>query len=81
MNQPAPIAQDYLTVPRKKPQGADGKINIVGLTREELRSALIEMGTPEKQAKMRTGQIWQWVYQWGRRDFSEMTNLAKTYRA
>ncbi|MEO0666230.1 MAG: 23S rRNA (adenine(2503)-C(2))-methyltransferase RlmN [Pseudomonadota bacterium] len=81
MTQPAPIAQDYLTVPRKKPEGADGKINIVGLTRDELRAALIEMGTPEKQAKMRTGQIWQWVYQWGRRDFSEMTNLSKAYRA
>jgi 23S rRNA (adenine2503-C2)-methyltransferase len=30
---------------------------------------------------MRVGQIWQWIYQWGVRDFSEMTNLAKTYRA
>ncbi|MEL7301230.1 MAG: 23S rRNA (adenine(2503)-C(2))-methyltransferase RlmN [Pseudomonadota bacterium] len=79
MTQPAPIAQDYLTVPRKRPEGA--RRNIVGLTRAELRDALIAMGTPEKQAKMRTGQIWQWVYQWGRRDFAEMTNLAKAYRA
>ncbi|MEM6276352.1 MAG: 23S rRNA (adenine(2503)-C(2))-methyltransferase RlmN, partial [Pseudomonadota bacterium] len=74
-----PLVKDYLTVPRKRP---DGPLrNIVGLTRAELREALIEMGTPEKQAKMRTGQIWQWIYQWGRRDFSEMTNLAKAYRA
>ncbi|MEL6550881.1 MAG: 23S rRNA (adenine(2503)-C(2))-methyltransferase RlmN [Pseudomonadota bacterium] len=79
MTQPAPIAQDYLTVPRKRPEGA--RANIVGLTRAELRDALIAVGTPEKQAKMRTGQIWQWVYQWGRRDFAEMTNLAKAYRA
>jgi 23S rRNA (adenine2503-C2)-methyltransferase len=28
-----------------------------------LREALIAAGTPEKQAKMRTGQIWQWIYQ------------------
>jgi 23S rRNA (adenine2503-C2)-methyltransferase len=42
---------------------------------------LIENGTPEKQAKMRVGQIWQWIYQWGKRDFAEMTNLAKAYRA
>ena len=27
------------------------------------------------------GQIWQWIYQWGKRDFDEMTNLSKTYRA
>ena len=75
----APITQDVLTIPRKLPEG--GKTNIVGLTRDKLRDALITMGTPEKQAKMRTGQIWQWVYQWGVRDFHAMTNLAKAYRA
>ena len=75
----APITQDVLTLPRKQPEG--GKINLVGLTREQMRAALIEHGTPEKQAKMRVGQIWQWIYQWGKRDFAEMTNLAKAYRA
>jgi 23S rRNA (adenine2503-C2)-methyltransferase len=30
---------------------------------------------------MRAGQIWQWVYQKGVREFSAMTNLAKGYRA
>ncbi len=75
----APITQDVLTIPRKLPEG--GKTNIVGLTRDKLRDALIAMGTPEKQAKMRTGQIWQWVYQWGVRDFHAMSNLAKAYRA
>ncbi len=30
---------------------------------------------------MRVNQIWQWIYQWGVRDFAEMTNLAKPYRA
>lgn len=75
----APITQDVLTIPRKLPEG--GKTNIVGLTRDKLREALIAMGTPEKQAKMRVNQIWQWVYQWGVRDFHAMTNLAKTYRA
>ncbi len=75
----APITQDVLTIPRKAPEG--GKTNIVGLTRPALRDALIAIGTPEKQAKMRVNQIWQWVYQWGVRDFHAMTNLAKTYRA
>ena len=75
----APITQDVLTIPRKLPEEA--KTNIVGLTRPSLREALIGMGTPEKQAKMRVNQIWQWVYQWGVRDFHAMTNLAKAYRA
>ena len=30
---------------------------------------------------MRVGQVWQWVYHWGVRDFDRMTNLAKDYRA
>lgn len=80
MNQPAaPITQDVMTIPRKLPEG--GKVNLVGLTRPQLREALIAAGTPEKQAKMRVGQIWQWIYHWGVRDFAQMTNLAKEYRA
>jgi 23S rRNA (adenine2503-C2)-methyltransferase len=79
MTAEAPITQDVLTLPRKLPEG--GKINLVGLTRAQMRDVLIENGTPEKQAKMRVGQIWQWIYQWGKRDFAEMTNLAKAYRA
>jgi len=74
----APITQDLLTIPRKLPEG--GKANLVGMTRDQMRAALIAAGTPEKQAKMRVGQVWQWVYHWGVRDFDRMTNLAKDYR-
>ena len=74
----APITQDVLTLPRKLVAGA--KTNIIGLTRDQLREALILAGTPEKQAKMRVGQVWQWVYYWGLRDFRTMSNLAKDYR-
>ncbi|MBU2959723.1 23S rRNA (adenine(2503)-C(2))-methyltransferase RlmN [Citreicella sp. C3M06] len=75
----APITQDLVTIPRKLPEG--GKVNLVGLTRDALRAALIAAGTPEKQAKMRVNQLWQWIYHWGVRDFAAMTNLAKPYRA
>ncbi|MEL7254088.1 MAG: 23S rRNA (adenine(2503)-C(2))-methyltransferase RlmN [Pseudomonadota bacterium] len=78
MTKPAPITQDLLTIPRKVPEGP---VNLVGLTRPALREALIAHGTPEKQAKMRVNQIWQWIYQWGVRDFAQMTNLSKAYRA
>jgi 23S rRNA (adenine2503-C2)-methyltransferase len=81
MNTPtAPITQDVLTIARKDGEPT-GKINLVGLTRDEMRDALIAVGTPEKQAKMRVGQVWQWIYQKGVRDFDAMTNLAKDYRA
>ncbi|PXW72389.1 23S rRNA m(2)A-2503 methyltransferase [Loktanella sp. PT4BL] len=78
MDAKAPITQDVLTIPRKLP---DGPRNLIGLSRDQMRDALIAAGTPEKQAKMRVGQIWQWVYYWGVRDFAQMTNLAKDYRA
>jgi 23S rRNA (adenine2503-C2)-methyltransferase len=78
MTTTAPITQDVLTIPRKLP---NGPINLVGLTRDAMRDTLIAHGTPEKQAKMRVGQIWQWIYEKGISDFDAMTNLAKAYRA
>ena len=72
------ITQDLLTIKRILPAGP---VNLIGLTRDQLRTALIAAGTPEKQAKMRVGQVWQWLYHWGVRDFALMTNLAKDYRA
>lgn len=79
MSASAPITQDVLTIPRKAPEG--GKTNLIGLTRDAMRDALIEKGSDAKQAKMRVGQIWQWLYQKGERSFENMTNLAKPYRA
>ena len=73
-----PITQNFVTLPRKLP---DGPINLVGLTREALKEALITAGSPEKQVKMRLGQLWQWIYEKGVRDFEQMTNLSKDYRA
>ena len=52
----APVTQDVHTIPRKLPEG--GKANLVGLTREGLRDLLLSIGTPEKQVRMRTNQLW-----------------------
>ena len=57
------------------------KQSLLGLTREAMREALVAVGTPAKQAKMRTSQLWQWIYQKGEQDFAAMTNLAKDFRA
>ena len=75
----APITQDLVTLPRTPPQARCA--NLIGMTRPQLHAALVAAGTPEKQAKMRTGQVWQWLYHWGVRDFAAMTNLSKAYRA
>ena len=47
----APITQDVLTLPRKLPEG--GPVNLIGLTRDQVRAALLAAGTPEAQVRMR----------------------------
>jgi len=79
MTAATPITPDVHAIPRSLPEG--GPVNLVGLTREGLRAALIEAGTPERQAPMRVAQVWQWLYHWGARDFALMTNLSKPFRA
>ncbi|MBB5221150.1 23S rRNA (adenine2503-C2)-methyltransferase [Amaricoccus macauensis] len=79
MNLSPPITPEFLTLPRKA--AADSAhMNLVGLSREAMKAALIAAGTPEAQAGMRVGQLWQWIYHRGARDFTGMTNLARAYR-
>ncbi len=76
----APITPDVLTVPRKE-SSSNGRINLLGLSWDKLFKTLVQAGTPERQARMRSRQVWQWMYHWGVRDFAAMTNLSKAYRA
>ena len=76
----APITPDVLTVPRKD-SSSNGRINLLGLSWDKLFKTLVQAGTPERQARMRSRQVWQWMYHWGVRDFAAMTNLSKAYRA
>ena len=55
--------------------------SLIGLSRPALAAALREIGVPERQLKMRTQQIWQWIYNRGVTDFAAMTNIAKGLRA
>lgn len=77
MSASTPITPDVLTVPRKD---ASALPNLIGLTRRQLSEALQAIDIPEKQIKMRTGQIWQWIYHKGVTSFDEMTNLSKDIR-
>ena len=58
--------------------GADeDKPTLIGLSREELGEALGTIGVPQKQWRMRSSQLWHWLYVRGVSDFAEMTNIAK----
>lgn len=56
------------------------KPNLVGLDRTGLAQALKEIGVPEKQLKMRSSQLWNWLYVRGASDFSALTNVSKSLR-
>ncbi|MCP2671776.1 23S rRNA (adenine(2503)-C(2))-methyltransferase RlmN [Maricaulaceae bacterium EIL42A08] len=58
-----------------------GPIQLAGLTRVQLRDALIEhAGVDAKKAKMRAEQLWRWIYHYGVQSFDEMTNVSKDLR-
>ena len=58
------------------------RADLIGLTRPQLTAALARaFGLDEKKARMRAGQVWQWLYTYGVTDFDAMTNIAKEMRA
>jgi len=70
---PAPAAPVASLMPAKP--------TLAGLTRAALADFLIAQGVPEKEIRMRVGQIWHWLYVRGATSFDDMTNVAKTLRA
>jgi 23S rRNA (adenine2503-C2)-methyltransferase len=67
--------RDKIELPR--PVLPDGRINLVGLTRDQLEAELLALG----ESKFRVGQLWRWLYVKGARSFDGMTNLSKPLRA
>ena len=62
------------------PSRADGKIPIVGLGRKEIAAELERIGIEPKKIRMRTKQIFHWIYNYGVTSFDDMTNIAKPLR-
>lgn len=54
--------------------------HLVGMDRAQLGTLLQEAGVPERQIKMRTAQLWNWLYIHGVTDFDQMANIAKPMR-
>ncbi len=73
-------AVDPVPVARTRSARADGLVDLVGLSKEQLRSALEAEGLDAKQAKLRAKQLWHWIYNRGATDFDSMTDIAKAQR-
>ncbi|UVI38619.1 23S rRNA (adenine(2503)-C(2))-methyltransferase RlmN [Qipengyuania spongiae] len=70
---PVPVARDI--TPR-----ADGRVDLLGLSKERIRTLFADAGLDAKQAKLRAKQVFHWLYHRGVTDFEAMTDIAKTMR-
>ena len=71
---------DPVPLPAKVTPREDGKADIIGLSQPEIRDLMIEAGLDEKQAKLRSKQVFHWMYHRGVTDFEQMTDLGKQMR-
>ena len=69
---------DPVPVPRDVAPRGDGRVDLIGLPKGEIRAALEAGGMEIKQAKLRAKQLWHWMYNRGVTDFTLMTDIAKT---
>ncbi|MBB3145607.1 23S rRNA (adenine2503-C2)-methyltransferase [Phyllobacterium trifolii] len=56
------------------------KPSLIGLSRAEMGEALVAIGVPERQIKMRVAQLWHWLYVRGVSDFADMLNISRDMR-
>ncbi len=60
--------------------GTTAKPSLAGMTRDGLKAALAAAGVPEKQLRMRAGQLWGWIYAHGYTSFDLMSDVSKELR-
>jgi 23S rRNA (adenine2503-C2)-methyltransferase len=70
---PLPAARDI--TPRE-----DGRIDLIGLPRTRIGELFAEAGLDAKAAKLRSRQVYHWLYHRGVTEFEAMTDIAKTMR-
>jgi 23S rRNA (adenine2503-C2)-methyltransferase len=68
---------DHASTPART---APRRMSLVGLSKAQMREALHGIGLDEREAKMRSAQLWNWIYVNGVTDFERMTNIQKGFR-
>jgi 23S rRNA (adenine2503-C2)-methyltransferase len=71
---------DPVPVPRPQAAVEGARVNLVGLSKAEIKAALAAAGLDEKQAKLRAKQLWHQIYNRGATDFTAMSDIAKPQR-
>jgi 23S rRNA (adenine2503-C2)-methyltransferase len=75
MNEPLPVPRGSEALSRP-----DGRVELVGLSKDKIRAALEASGLDARQAKLRSKQLWHWIYNRGATGFAAMTDIAKAQR-
>src|SRR6476620_8499531 len=78
---PIPGAVDPVPVARGIKPRADGRVELVGSCKDAIRAAFEAAGLEPKQAKLRSKQLWHWIYNRGVADFEAMSDIAKPQRS
>lgn len=80
LTMPIPGHIDPVPVPREVTPRADGRVDLIGLSRHQIGALFLEAGLDAKAAKLRAKQVFHWLYHRGVTDFEAMTDIAKTMR-
>ncbi len=71
---------DPVPTPRDITPRSDGRVDLIGLPRTRIAELLAEAGLDAKAAKLRSRQLFHWLYHRGVTEFEAMTDIAKTMR-
>jgi 23S rRNA (adenine2503-C2)-methyltransferase len=61
--------------------GGAQKQRLAGMSRARISDVLAEIGVEPRKVRMRTAQLYRWIYYHGVTDFSAMTDVGKAFRA
>ncbi len=78
---PSPPLPAIEKVPELPTLAVQGRPSLVGLTRAGLAERLAALGVPERESRMRVGQLWHWLHVRGATDFAQMTNVGKALKS
>jgi len=77
---PIPGFIDPLPLAREVTPRADGRIDLIGLPKKDIAALFEQAGLDARQAKLRSKQVFHWLYHRGVTDFAAMTDIAKPMR-
>ena len=75
---PIPGHFDPVPLPREVTPRADGRVDLMGLSRQAIIDVFAAATLDPRAAKLRAKQVFHWIYHRGVTDFAAMTDIAKT---